>query len=90
MGDSTMPAMFTIEQDYEFYVFLKSSLPAAFRIEAEPSTSYYSEWMFHYKLYHQDELLRTFEGDYRSLKKGALVRTAIKVLSDIETENRQC
>lgn len=85
-----MPAMFPIERDDEFYVFLKSSLPPRFRIEAEPSTSYYSEWLFHYNLYDGSRLLQTFEGDYRTLKHGTLVREATKVLSNLETGNEQC
>lgn len=85
-----MPAMFPIRRDDEFYVFLKSSLPPRFRIEAEPSASYYSEWMFHYKLYDGDVLLQTFEGDYRKLEEGALIREAIKVLGSLEMGNGQC
>jgi hypothetical protein len=83
-----MPAMFPIQRDDEFYVFLKSSLPSRFRIEAEPSTSYYSEWMFHYKLYEGDVLLQTFKGDYRTLEKGTLVREAMKVLNNLEMGNK--
>jgi hypothetical protein len=82
-----MPAMFPIERDEEFYVFLKSSLPSRFRIEAEPSTSYYSEWVFEYKLYKGDSFLKTFKGDYRTLEKGKLVSEAIRVLKDLEMEN---
>jgi len=85
-----MPAMFAIERDDEFYVFLKSGLPARFRIESEPATAYYSEWMFHYNLYDGDMLLRTFKGDYRTLGKGTLVREAVKILGRLETENGQC
>jgi hypothetical protein len=83
-----MPAMFPIQRDDEFYVFLKSSLPSRFRIEADPSTSYYSEWMFHYKLYDGDVLLQTFKGDYRTLEKGTLVREAMKVLNNLEMGNK--
>lgn len=85
-----MPAMFPIERDDEFYVFLKSSLPSRYRIEAEPSTSYYSEWMYHYNLYDADTLVRAFKGDYRTLEKGALVREACAVLRELETGAGQC
>ena len=85
-----MSAKFPIERDDEFYVFLKSSLPSRFRIESEPSTSYYSEWIFHYNLYDGDLLLQTFEGDYRTIEKGSLVREAIKVLNMLEIEKKQC
>jgi hypothetical protein len=85
-----MPAMFPIERDDEFYVFLKSSLPSTFRIEAEPAASYDSEWMFNYKLYNGDVLLKTYKGDYRVLEKGALICEAKKILSNLEIGNNQC
>ena len=85
-----MPAMFPIERDDEFYVFLKSSLPPKYRIETEPSSAYYSEWMFHYDLYDGDRLMQTFKGDYRTLEKGTLVREAKKVLNNLEIGNKQC
>jgi hypothetical protein len=85
-----MSAMFPIERDDEFYVFLKSSLPSRYRIEAEPSTSYYSEWVFHYHLYDGDVLIQTFEGDFRTLAKGTLVREATELLRNFEEEEKQC
>lgn len=85
-----MLAAFQIERDDEFYVFLKASLPSRYRIEAEPSASYYSEWMFNYKLYDGDVFLQAFEGDYRSLEKGVLVREAMNVLNNLEIRNKQC
>lgn len=85
-----MPAMFPIERDDETYVFLKSSLPKGYRIEAEPSAAYYSEWLFHYRVYDGDRLLHTFEGDFRTLKKGTLIREAKRLLHDIEAEDSPC
>ena len=35
-------------------------------------------------------LLQTFEGDYRTIEKGSLVREAIKVLNMLEIEKKQC
>ncbi len=66
-------------RDDEFYVLLKSSLPPGYRIETEPRTTYYSEWLFSYKLYHHDKLLRTFAGDFRNIPAGSLIQEA-KVL----------
>ena len=85
-----MPAMFPIERDDQFYVFLKSSLPARYRIEAEPSSAYYSEWVFQYNLYDGDVLLQTFKGDFRTLEKGTLVNEAMEVLSNLGLEDKQC
>jgi hypothetical protein len=85
-----MPATFPIERDDEFYVFLKSSLPAGLRIESTPSTSYYSEWLFHYDLYEGAVLKQTFEGDFRTLEKGRLVREAKAVLSNLDVGCQSC
>jgi hypothetical protein len=85
-----MSAKFSIERDDEFYVYLKSSLPPRFRIEAEPPASYYSEWQFLYKLYDADVLMQTFEGDFRTLEKGTLVREALQVLNGLENGDKQC
>lgn len=85
-----MPATFTIERDDEFYVFLKSNLPQRFQIIAEPNASYYSEWMFLYKLYDGGELIQTFEGDFRTLEKGSLIRDAVSILELIENGNNSC
>jgi hypothetical protein len=83
----TMPRSFNITCDYEFYIFLKSSLPVGYRIESVPSAAYYSEWMFTYLLYKGNVLLRKFEGDFRKLEKGMLVREALAVLENAEEGN---
>jgi len=75
---------FEIKHDYEFYVWLKSNLPTQFHIQSEPSSAYYSEWKFCYKLYQEDELLDIIEGDFRDLKTGTLVQKAIDILNIIE------
>jgi len=82
-----MLAKFPIERNDEFYVYLKSSLPSRYRVEAEPSASYYSEWTFCYKLYDGDILQRTFEGDFRNLEEGVLVCEALKLLKSLEGGN---
>jgi hypothetical protein len=74
---------FEIERDEEFYVYLKSHLPPAYSIEAQPSSSYYSEWLFRYDLYAGEKVIRTFEGDFRTLSKGDLIVEARNVLRDL-------
>jgi len=82
--------MFPIERDDEFYVFLKSCLPPPFRIQSEPSPSYYSEWMFRYILYKGDKLLEIYQGDFRTIEKGSLVREAKKMMANILKEQTPC
>ena len=82
-----MPAAFPIEHDDEFYVFLKSSLPEGYRIESEPSSAYYSEWLFKYNLFEGERLIETYQGDFRALEKGTLVGKAMRVLDKIEKGN---
>ena len=79
-----MPATFPMTRDDEFYVLLKSSLPPDYRIEAEPQTAYYSEWLFAYKLYHHDKLLRTFAGDFRNIPASSLIQEAEVLLGAIQ------
>ncbi|MEY3879764.1 MAG: hypothetical protein RIQ94_559 [Pseudomonadota bacterium] len=79
-----MPVIFPIERDNEFYVFLKIHLPSPFHIESEPSSAYYSEWMYCYKLYEHDRLLQVFEGDYRTINKGTLINEAMRLLNNLE------
>jgi len=79
-----VPIMFKIERDDEFYVFLKANLPRKYRIEAEPSASYYSEWKFHYNLFEGNNLLQSFEGDFKELEEGVLIHEALKVLTRLK------
>lgn len=81
-----MPAKFPIQRDEEFYVFLKSGLEEPFRIESEPSASYYSEWQFNYKLYKGGAILKVFEGDYRTIERGTLIQEALKIMGELEME----
>jgi hypothetical protein len=80
-----MPARFPILRDDEFYVVMKSSVPSPYRIEAEPSPAYYSEWNFCYKLYHGEKLVRTFEGDFRKISAGSLIAEAREWLDRVRS-----
>jgi hypothetical protein len=74
---------FTIKSDVEFYCYLKACLPAGYTIVAEPSTAYYSEWQYHYRIFHGSELIRELKGDFHSLEKGLLVREAGRIMNDV-------
>lgn len=80
---------FPLESDLDFYCFLKLNLPAGYEIVAEPQKSYYSEWQFCYKVYRGPELLKTYEGNFRNLPPGSLVRSATALLSELPGTN-QC
>ena len=79
-----MPTPFRIQHDAEFYVWLKASLPARFRIQSEPSSEYYSEWQFCYQLYDGEALLETIAGDFRELEPGELAQRAVDLLDELE------
>ncbi len=79
-----MASRFPINRDYDVYVWLKSSLPAGYRIQAEPRTEYYSEWLFSYNLYQGEVLRHTFAGDYREIAPGSLVKEAQALLQVLE------
>jgi hypothetical protein len=73
---------FELTSDLEVYCYLKISLPHGFSVVAEPRAAYYSEWLFHYKIYHGDTLYREFQGDFRSLEAGSLVKSACQLLQE--------
>ena len=75
--------------DLEVYCFLKYNLPLPYRIEAEPSTQYFSEWKYCYRVFDGDCEVDRWSGDYRTLPAGTLVRSAECLLKRIagEVEN---
>ena len=81
--DRTMDVRFEIKSDVEFYCYLKAHLPGEYTIVSEPQKSYYSEWHFHYKIYHRDKLFEEYIGSFKDLEKGYLVREAKQVLESI-------
>jgi hypothetical protein len=75
--------MFKIKSDYEFYCYLKACLPKTYTILSEPQTSYYSEWLFKYKIYYKDKLFYEYSGNFLDIKKGYLVNEAKRLLKNI-------
>ena len=75
--------LFEIKSDYEFYCFLKAHLPSDYSIVAEPEKSYYSEWSFHYKIFHNNNLLSEYKGDFLDTEKGYLVNEAKRILDNV-------
>lgn len=73
---------FEMTSDFEFYCFLKASLPEGYSIEAEPSTAYYSEWQYHYRILRAGAPWREYRGDFQSLEPGALVLEAQDALRE--------
>jgi hypothetical protein len=69
-----------VPSDLEAYCFLKKRLPAAFSIQAEPSTAYFSEWQFRYRIYRRGELFAELAGDYREIAPGSLAAKAVALL----------
>jgi hypothetical protein len=76
--------LFTIKSDFEFYCYLKAHLPKEYTIVSEPEKSYYSEWCYHYILFHKDKLLKEYKGNFLEIKKGDLVKEAEKMLNEIK------
>lgn len=75
--------MFKIKSDYEFYCYLKAHLPTNYTILSEPQKSYYSEWLFHYRIYYKDKLFCEYSGTFLDIKKGYLVNKAKRLLKNI-------
>lgn len=77
--------VFPLENDYDVYCWLKVHLPKGFYVVAEPSTDYYSEWLFRYLVLRNDvTLVRTFKGDFREIVPGVLVEEAKTFLEELD------
>jgi len=74
---------FEINSDLEFYCYLKTKLPEGYKIVAEPSPNYYSEWDYHYKIFKGKELFKECTGNYKKIADGALIKEAKNLLNKI-------
>ena len=79
-----MNIKFEIKSDLEFYCYLKALLPSDYSIVSEPQKSYYSQWHYHYKIYHKGKLVKEYSGNFRDIEKGYLAEKAKKLLRSIE------
>ncbi len=76
---------FLLDSDIDVYCWMKVHLPSGFSIAAEPSKNYYSEWQFRYLVYFSDgEILHIFEGDFKEIEKGSLVKAAKQLLLEVQ------
>lgn len=76
--------LFTIKSNYEFYCYLKAHLPKEYSIVSEPLKSYYSEWTFHYILYHKERILKEYKGSFLNIKREFLVKKGERILKRIK------
>jgi len=76
-----MSMSFEIENNYEFYCYLKFNLPEGICVISEPSPGYYSEWDFDYKITKGEEILECFKGNFREINEGVLVAKAHQILN---------
>lgn len=79
-----------IENDFEFYCYLKSSLPKEYAIISYPSTAYYSEWSYEYHIYKNGKLVKNYKGDFKSVKRNALVEEAKNIMNTIANGGEIC
>ena len=78
---------FKIAHNFEFYCYVKASLPDDYTIISEPSKNYFSEWEFHYKLYFGNKLIDEIKGDYRKIKDGELVSRGIQIIQKVNNRD---
>jgi hypothetical protein len=74
---------FESPDNLEAYCSLKYHLEPRFQVVAEPSTDYYSEWMYCYRIYDGDALLHELRGDYRELRSGQLAASARDLVNQL-------
>ena len=74
---------FIIEDNFDFYCFLKAKLPVGYKIISEPSKEYYSEWYFNYQIFNGDKLVEEVSGNYKDIEEGFLVEKAKQLLKKL-------
>ena len=75
-----------IPSDNEVYCYLKLHLPAPFTVESEPSTSYFSESQFCYRVLDAEKNeVKRLSGSYDDLQPGMLVEQAKSLLHELRT-----
>jgi hypothetical protein len=82
----TPPGNDWLERDLDVYCYLKQRLPHGYRIRAEPSAAYFSEWGYRYLVFRGHTLVAELTGDFRTLEPGALVLEARELLASLERD----
>ena len=77
---------FDISHNYEFYCYLKANLPEGYKIVSEPSKNYYSEWYFNYTIFHSNEIIDVFKGNFKEIEQGELVQKANQIIKKIKKD----
>lgn len=85
-GPVASPARDWLERDLDVYCYLKAHLPPRYHVRCEPSSEYFSEWRYCYRVLRGDTMLREWRGDFRELEEGALVREARDLLRELRAE----
>lgn len=80
---NSMNTKFEISSDLEFYCYLKAHLPSEYEVVSQPHKSYYSEWHYHYVIYHQGEVFEEYSGSFEDLEKGDFIREAQRILKSV-------
>jgi len=81
-----MQLKFDITSALEFYCYLKAHLPGGYEIISEPRVSYYSEWFFHYRIFHEGKQFARYSGSFLTTEPGYLVREAKEILGLAEAQ----
>ena len=74
---------FEPDQNSQVYCWLRRKLEPTFRVVAQPETSYYSEFLFCYRVLDGDTVLREFRGDFRKLAPGELIAEARTFINSV-------
>lgn len=70
----------------QVYCWLRRKLEPTFRVIAQPETSYYSEFLFCYRVFHGDTVVREFRGDFRELASGELIAAAREFVDSVSSQ----
>ncbi|MDA0659895.1 MAG: hypothetical protein O2931_11890 [Planctomycetota bacterium] len=82
----TVPSEPWVTSNLEVYCYLKARLPYPYRIESEPSTNYFSEWKYAYRVFKGETELAFWQGDFRELGPSELCECARVLWRQITSE----
>lgn len=75
---------FPLTHNNQVYCWLRCTLEPAFRVVAEPETSYYSEFLYCYRVFNGNVLVKKFRGDFRDLQPGQLVAESMAFVASLQ------
>jgi len=69
--------------DSNAYCYLKQKLEPRFQVVAEPSTDYFSEWRYCYRVLDGNQPVHELRGDFRDFRPGEVIDAARRIVANL-------